>query len=338
MPYSEIISTGFRTLWRQKPLWLFGLLGTLLPALAAGIYLGSIFVWQQSFTRHLLALTTTQQLDYLTVMRILTLGLRGLAGVWSVLACVSLIGYAVNLVMRAATASEAARALAGENSQSERGLTAGVRRAFSFFVIDLLWWLPAVIVSICGVGFAIAAVAGLARSANVQDSGAIAADILGVVGVFFGSIACLGVLWLLYIIARSLLAPLMYQAAAQESFGVGQAVREGARLARAHIGPMLVILIFLTGLGLVLSFTLQLFTTPFSGVWAMNWAGMVEDLSNGIPPAPPSALGRTAFYGLGLLFGLATWLSSAFAQTFGLTLYAEVYRRLRPAPQTDEAN
>lgn len=330
MPYSEIINSAFRTLWRQKPLWLFGLLGTLLPGLSAGIYLGSMFVWQQSFMRHLMALTSTQQLDYLTVMRVLTVGLRGLAGAWSVLACVGLIGYFVNLVMRAATASEAARALAGENSQSERGLATGVRRAVSFFLIDLLWWLPAIVVSICGVVFAIAALGGLFSRANTQDADAMVGDVVGVFGLVFGSIGCLGLLWLFYSIARGLLAPLMYQAAGQESFGVGQAVRQGARLARTHLGPMLLFLIFLTGLGLVLSFILQIFTMPFSGVWAMNWAGMAEGMANGIPPAPPSAFGRTAFYGLGLLFGLATWLSSAFSQTFGLTLYAEVYRRLRP--------
>ncbi len=336
MPYSEIINTAFRTLWRQKPLWLFGLLGTLLPALGAGIYLGSMFVWQESFMRHLMALTSTQQLDYLTVMRVLTVGLRGLAGAWGVLACVGLIGYFVNLIMRAATASEAGRALAGESSQSERGLAIGVRRAVSFFVIDLLWWLPAIVVSICGVVFAIAALGGFLSRANTQDAEAMMGEVVGVFVVVFSSIGCLGLLWLLYAIARSLLAPLMYQAAAQESFGVGQAVRQGARLARAHLGPMLIFLIFLTGLGMVLSFTLQLFTTPFSGVWAMNWAGMAEDMANGMPPAPPSAFGRTAFYGLGLLFGLATWLSSAFVQTFGLTLYAEVYRRLRPPAQANE--
>lgn len=336
MPYSEIISISFRTLWREKPLWLFGLLGTLLPALGSGLYLGSMAVWQQSVLTHLMALTMTQQLDYLTVMRVLTLGVRGLAGSLGIMACLGLIGYIVNLAMRAATVSEASRALAGEHSQSERGLGAGARHALSFFIIDLLWWLPAIAFSVCAVVFAVGATAGLVRGINAQDMSGIASDFVGIFGLIFGSIGCLGLVWLLYGIARGLFSPLMYQAAAQENAGPVQALRQGGSLARAHLSPMLMILIFLTGLGLALGVALQIFIAPFGGVWAFSWTAIAENAANGIPPTPPSGLGRASFYLFGLLFGLATWLIRAFAQTFGLTLYAEVYRQLRRKVDSDD--
>ncbi|MBX7236600.1 MAG: hypothetical protein K1X65_19620 [Caldilineales bacterium] len=337
MPYNEIIRLGFRTLWRQKPLWLFGLLGTLLPALGAGLYFGGILVWQQSFLTQLMALTMNQQPDYLSVMRILTGGLRGLAGVWGALACIGLIGYVVNLVMRAATVTEASRALAGEHCQSERGLAAGARKALSFFVIDLLWWLPGVVLAIGAVAFVFVVLAGLVRGVNSQDPSGIAADFVGVFGLIFGSIGCLSLVGLLFVIARGLLAPLMYQAAAQENASLGQAIRMGGRLARAHLGPMFIFLLFLTGLGVALSFSIQLFTTPLSGFWAFRWAAITENLANGIPPAPPSGLEQTSFYLLGLFFGLATWLTSAVLQTLGLTMYAEIFRRLQAPAQTSHA-
>lgn len=330
MPYSEIINISFRTLGREKPLWLFGLLGTLLSSLGAGLYVGGVLVWQQSFMTRLVALAMTQQPDYLAVMRILTDSLGWLAGGWGIIACVSLVGYAANLVMRAATAAEAARSLAGQRSQAERGLAAGARKALSFFAIDLLWWLPALIVAVMGVALVFVVVAGLMRVVGNQDPSGLAVDFVGIFGLIFGGIGCLGLVWLLYNIARGLFAPLMYQAAAQEDAGLGEAVRRGGRLARAHLGPMLIFLIFLVGLGVVLSFVLQIFSAPLSGAWAFSWADIAENAANGIPPTPPSALGRTGFYLFGLLFGLAAWLIGAFSQTFGLTMYAEVYRRLRP--------
>lgn len=336
MPYSEIISTAFRTVWREKPLWLFGLMGTLLASLATGLSMGGMFAWQQSIMTQLMALTMTQQLDYLTVARILTVNLRGASSLWGVFACVTVLSYIVNLIMRAATVSEAGRALAGERSQAERGLGAGAGRAIYFFFLDLLWWLPVVVIFACVAGLALAGVAGLLSGVNSQNPYDITADVAGFFGLLLSSIACLGGLLLLYSILRGIFAPLMYQAVGlsadpQHRLGFGASLRHAGKLARAHLGAMLVFLVFLFGVGIAISLILRVFTIPLTGLWSLNMMSTIEDVANGVPPALPSALDRTSLYLIGLLFGLVSWLLTAFVQTFGLTLYAEVYRRLHAA-------
>lgn len=322
MPHSEIITTAFRTIWRQKTLWLFGLLGTLLPALAVGVFIGSFFVWQESFMIRFIDLAMTQEPDYLSVMRILSGGLGWLAAVWGAIACLWLIGYVINLVMRAATAHESGRALAGERSQSGRGLAMGLRKSFSFFVIDLLWQIPLVVLALVVVVFVFIVMAWLLRGANSQGAS-------GVLGLILGSVGCLSLLWLLFVVARGLFAPLMYQAAAQEHIGPGKAIRLGGRLARAHLGSMFVFFIFLTGLGVAFSFVSRIFTTPLSNLWTFRWTAMSENLVNGIPPAPPSDFGQAGLFLVGLFFGLIAWPIGAIIQTFGLAMYAEVLRRLQ---------
>lgn len=328
MPHSEIITIAFRTVWRQKPLWLFGLLGTLLPALAAGIFIGSFFVWQETFMIRFIDLAMTQEPDYLSVMRILSGGLGRLAAVWGAIACLWLVGYVVNLVTRAATASESGRALAGERSQSGRGLATGLRKSFSFFVIDLLWQIPLIVLAIGAVVFGFIVIVGLVRGASSSDASGVAVGFTGVFALIFGGLGCLSLLWLLFGVARGLFAPLMYQAAAQEHIGLGAAIRLGGRLARAHLGSMFVFFIFLTGLGVAFSFVSRIFTAPLSNFWTFRWTAMSENLANGIPPAPPSDFEQAGLFLVGLFFGLIAWLIGAIIRTFGLAMYAEVFRRL----------
>ena len=142
MPYGEIFVGTFKTIWRHKKLWLFGLLGLSLIALGNGMYLGIMLNWERRWFGLLGEMSqmpggpAPDQMMPGLIWVFVGLGILALAG---------LLGYLVNLVMRGATINEAAVAWRGEQSETGRGLRAGVARALHIFVIDLIWWLPGII-------------------------------------------------------------------------------------------------------------------------------------------------------------------------------------------------
>ena len=145
-------------------------------------------------------------------------------------------------------------------------------------------------------------------------------------------------------------APLMYQSAVAGRRGLGAAISEGWRMAKANLGAMIILAILLWILNIALGMLVSLFTFPFMLPWMSSWmqnfSGMMESASRGAPPQMPQ-FGNTGWLLVAtLVSGILTWLTASFMQSFRLTLYAGVYRHLggqsvpvepEPLPATDDA-
>jgi len=333
MPYGEIFVGTFKTIWRHKKLWLFGLLGLSLIALGNGMYMGIVLNWE----RHWFGLLgdTLQRPGGPGPDQMLS-GVVWIFVGMGVMALASLLGYLINLVMRGATINEAAVAWQGERSETERGLRAGVARALHIFVIDLLWWLPGLIFIGGGYVLGIIVYTGAMGTIpnNISDKNMIAVMLLSTLGL----IACIFALILVFGLLYGILGPLMYQSAVQGQRDLGTAIKEGWRLARAHLGPMfifwLLTLALWLGLRLLVSLVTLPLVLPWMGSWLRSWLTFMEQVRRGAQPTmPPLGAVPWGWVFLSVLGStIVTWLYMSFLQTFTLTMYAEVYRRLTGAP------
>jgi hypothetical protein len=127
-------------------------------------------------------------------------------------------------------------------------------------------------------------------------------------------------------------APLMYQSAVAGRRGLGAAISEGWRMAKANLGAMIIFAILLWILNIALGMLVSLFTFPFMLPWMSSWmqnfSGMMESASRGAPPQMPQ-FGNTGWLLVAtLVSGILTWLTASFMQSFRLTLYAGVYQHL----------
>ncbi len=337
MDYGDIFVGTFRTIWRHKLLWLFGMLGRLIMTLG-GIGAGLLSLrllpaWISFIERFSSgAVPTPGELPADLIQQLSTL--------WAGLLCVGFLGflvnYVVNLIMRGATIGEAAVAWGGQITDSGRGLRTGTGRALHLFVLDLLWWVPiALIVLIVVVGGFVSLV-GLAAAAGGNNQGAANASIL----LFCcGLPCCLLLFGVAVAVIYGTFSPLMYQAAVQSGRPggqrtLGQAFSEGWRLARTHWGAMFILWLLLAVLTIAGWALLAAISYPFnaaaSGGLADWFTALFENAQSGLPTAtPPMPAVNTGLLVLAsaveAVLGLLVY---GFLQTFGLTMYAEVYRRL----------
>ena len=113
MPYGEIVTDSFRLLWRQKRLLLFSLLGFLIIMIGLAIYQYSTLGIMNGYLSMMGAIVSDPYGDPSAAIENLgATGLGMLAG-FGALGLLSLIGYVVNLFMRAATLQEAREAWSG---------------------------------------------------------------------------------------------------------------------------------------------------------------------------------------------------------------------------------
>ncbi|PKO22037.1 MAG: hypothetical protein CVU38_11560 [Chloroflexi bacterium HGW-Chloroflexi-1] len=332
MSYGEVFAGTFRTIWRHKRLWLFGLLGVLLVAIGNGVYMGSVFSWQGRWFR-LMGETIDRPggPDALAGQM-----LRDMVWLWvglGVLAVAALASYAVNLVMRGATIDEAAIAWRGGRSETGRGLRAGLARAIHLFVIDLLWWAPGVL--FIGGGYVLGILVftvGIGASGQSRGGEPVFA-LFGVLGL----LCCPFLLIVIYALFNGIFAPLMYQSAVAGRRELGAAIKEGWRLARGHLGPMFIFWLLILGVSLVWGLLLSIVILPLNLPWLGSWAGMMKDAMNGVSPSFTgfANLKSSAWVMAGAAQVLSTLLYASFIQTFNLTMYAEVYRRLTDTPSPD---
>lgn len=337
MPYGEIFAGTFQQIWRHKKLWGFGLLGALLGSIGLGLYQAMTLRWQSQWYGMLGAPESWGATPPPGFMSDLMSGLTWMWVGLGLLVVLGLLGYVVNLVMRGAIIGEATVAWQGGRTVTGRGFKTGARRAVYLFLIDLLWTLPGLLL-VCGgsVGFFgfVAAADAWTRSG---DRGG------GIALLFFGLLCSVLCLALLTAAVTGVFAPLMYQAAVAGRRGAGAAVREGWRLARANLGPMIIFLLLLMALSLLLNLVMQAVTLPFSlpwlSSWLRDWTGLMEDMARGQAVDFPAMSG--VWFTLSLIVSaLLMLLTTSFVSTFGLTLYTEVYRRLAglpvPAPEVVE--
>jgi hypothetical protein len=344
MPFGELFTGTFGQIWRHKRLWLFGLLGLALTSIGLLVYQVFQYRWQSAWLTTLGDLTKNPGMmpeRYVSTMMSSMVWLWVGMGIWMV---VGLLGYIVNLVMRGATMNEAAIAWGGGRTRTGRGISAGAGRAAYVFVLDLLWLLPGLLL-VCG-GFG--AFAAVIAAAAVSDGGdAPGAVILSIIT----ALCCIFCLTLLVGLLSMVFAPLMYQSAVAGRRGLGAAIGEGWRMAKANLGAMIIFAILLWVLNIALGMLVSLLTFPFMlpwlGSWMQNINGMIESASRGMPPQMPQ-FGNTGWLLLAtLVSGILTWFTASFMQSFRLTLYAGVYWHLgglgeaiepEPLPSTDDTS
>lgn len=328
MNYGEIIVDSFHVIWREKKLWLLGIIGLCIGAIASGSYMASWFNWQSNFMASLTDPGFLASGDPEEMIRTILGRMGGLVGGMAIMGCASVIGYIVNLVMRGATIGEAGRAWRGDSVDISRGASAGAQNGLYIFLIDLLWWIVPALLMLCGAIAGIILFAtglGVVMSAGEESAGAVFASI-GTMFAFAGVLACVA---FLVAIARGLFGPLMYQSLVLGDNSLGDAIKEGWSLAKNNLGPMVLFLLFLFVLQLVLQMIIQFASYPLMGVWMAGWIGMRVGLVETGILAPPS-LGNSLLLVFGGLFvALVTLLVNSFLQTYALTLYARVYRILR---------
>jgi hypothetical protein len=333
MEYGEIFIGTFRTIWHHKRLWLFGILGQLIGALIGGI-IGAVFSLR--FLNSWFALMGSFIATNETSNEPMKQFFSQFVAWWGLFACllfiVGLASYIVDLIMRGAIIGEAGIAWSGGATNTRRGLSTGAGRAVTIFVLDLLWRVPMAI--IIGGAYAaaliafIAGIAGLSRQANA--GGGAAAVILGICGM----VCCLVVLGLLIAAFVGIFQPLMYQSAVQGRRSIGEAIAEGWRLARTHMGPLFIFWILILLVGLAGGLLVQLVAQPLSLAWSgslMGWMTQVMQSaqSGGTPVIPPMPAINSGFFLIMVLgLALAGLIVNSFVATFNLTLYAAVYRRL----------
>jgi hypothetical protein len=333
MDYGEIFIGTFRTIWRHKRLWLFGILGQIIGAVIGGIigaafslrFLNSWFSMMSSFMG-----TNESSAQFMQGL------LSQFFAWWGVFACliflVGLANYVVDLIMRGAIIGEAGIAWGGGATDTRRGLRTGANRAISIFVLDLLWRVPLAII-IGGVSAAtliafIGGVAGLSRQSGNGGGGA--AFLLGICG----AACCLVVLGLLIAAFIGIFQPLMYQSAVQGRRSIGEAIAEGWHLAASHLGPLFIFWILVLLVGLVAGLLVQIVAQPLSLAWSGSltaWiAQVMQSAESGRPPAlpPMPAINSGLFLLMIMLTALVGLVVNSFAATFNLTMYAAVYRRL----------
>ena len=326
MPYGEIVNTSLKLLWKEKNLWFFSLAGLALGSLGSLIYTLFYAGAQGAILRNMGDWMTAPSgaPDEFVAQMMQFYG--AMLGGGAIALCGALLGYIVNLIMRGAVISEAGKALVGESTDFGRGAREGANKAVSIFLIDLLWWLPAILVGLCVGGAFVAMFLNLiggAAAGNMEDASA-AMSALG--GVFATMLAMMCVM-LIYGIVLGIFAPLMYQALVLDEKSVGDAVRAGWNLAKANLGPMFVFLIIVVAARLALAILMQIIMAPFAGAWMMTWFQSFEDIGQGLPPSfNPMSAAMTGLMGVvGVALGL---LVNSFMQSFSLTMYANVYRRL----------
>jgi len=327
MPFGELFTGTFGQIWRHKRLWLFGLLGLALTSIGLLVYQAFQYRWQSGW------LTTMGDLMknpgmmpdwYFSTMMSSMVWLWVGMGIWLV---VGLLGYLVNLVMRGATMNEAAVAWGGGRTRTGRGLSVGAGRSVYVFLIDILWLLPGLLL-MCGGFGAFAAIIAAVAASNGGDEGAGGAFALTLITV----LCCIFCLALLIGLLSMVFAPLMYQSAVAGRRGLGAAISEGWRMAKANLGAMIIFAILLWVLNLALGMLVSLFTLPFMlpwmSSWMQDWGAIMESAGRGMPPQMPQFGNLGWLLVATLVSGLLTWLTASFMQSFRLTLYAGVYRHL----------
>ncbi len=134
MDYGKIVSETFGIIWKEKKLWLFGIIGLSLSALSSGLYLAWYFNWYGNFLSNFMNPALLDSGDPAMIMETLMGSMGWLFGGMGFMLCASLIGYILNLVMRGGTISEADLAWEGGSVEVGRGSRSGASHGLHLFI------------------------------------------------------------------------------------------------------------------------------------------------------------------------------------------------------------
>ena len=343
MNYGALITDSFRLIWREKRLWLLGLIGLLLYIFISALSLTMSIGWPNFWVTQIQEWRPGPGLPPAELLRQLWGAMGGLLWLFVLFMILALAHYGVSLVVRAAIISEAQQAWQGQPVVIGRGLQNGLRHALGLFLIDLLWVLPMLLVNLFFVIIAFGAFFAIFNAA-ITDNGGNAGPALGGLGVTLVLAGCcLPIFALAWLTMYSIYSPMMYQSLVQQGLPPGAAIRTGWQMGRAHWKPLLVValLLFLVGALVVaiqqtIAIPVQFSTMPF---WMPDFKPWLPDSNQSVYYEY-----RPAFYQnlpadftfskwLWLIFGwgatTAVYLiTMSFSQSFGLTLYARVYQEL----------
>jgi len=324
MDYGKVINQGLSAVWRHKALWLLGCLGVVLGGLGSGF--NSVFQirWQLDFQRTMFlnlellegqGPMTPQQFE--EFWRALLGGMAGLYAALGLAMLLTFFGYLVSLVTRGAIIDQVASAAMTGTVNWRQGLRVGLNRAPHVFLIDLVWWLPSIV--LFGGLFACAFIGLISSTTTAGRTGE------PNLGMFFAFSICfpclLLILALVYGVVKGLFAPLMYQHTVQRRADFAESIRTGWRLAAANLGPMFILLLVMFVLGVVLGIVILMFTMPLT--WLGMGLGYARPLGElpGIVQTGPLLL-------VGLAFTVVYTLLGGFVQAAGLAIYTHAYREL----------
>ena len=333
MPFGEIFTGAFRLIWRHKKLFLFTLIGLSLYALGLLVYQLAGVVWLGQYMNWMSGVMRNPGVN---PERMMGEFFSGMASVWigaSIFLLLSLLSYFVSLVTTSGLILEADRARSGEPVAVGRGLRDGLGRAGHLFLVQMVWVLPGLLLS-CGalIGF-FALMAGTAAASGNGNDGA-----SGLLGISWLTCICGSVCFgLLYAVFAGIFQPLMAQSAVAGRRGVGEAIREGWRLAREHLGAVIIFWLLAALTTIVVTIALQTITTlinlPLTGVWFAGMGRMMEAMRAGRTPELPGVSAPlyllTSLVSLGVT--LLAWLG---LQTFVPVMWNGVYRHLVGAAPT----
>ena len=334
MQYGQIFSDTFRILWREKKLWVFGLIGLALSSVlgmvggAAGLNFQRQVI--ETVNRELSRGRPGGEDEVLAMI----LGNFAIFGVLIGLVLLgALVSYVINLAMRAGTVREAMRAWNGESVSIRRGSREGASSMLGFFGVDVLWAiLPMLVV---GGAYALTFVSIFSIAAADAQGGASDTAAVGVIGSILLAICCLAIFALLYAAVYAIFAPMMYQSLAQGRRSFGDALSEAWALGKAHWGTLIVFALMVWGIGLVFSLVVQLITTPFSGLFMGDWMESIVTGMEGANPVMPMP-NYGIMIPLLMVTTILSYLTTSFLQSFRFTLYAKVYGELT-APEMPES-
>ncbi len=328
MPYGAIFSNTLRLIWKEKKLWLFAIIGLLLSALVSLIYLVQVLNWQSAMLAFATDPAGISNVDSDAFFSTVVGGVRTIFGGITLMGAAGLIGYILNLIMRGATISEADQVLAGGDADVGRGSRVGLSRALRLFGVDLLWWIPLLVILVSGVVYgwnSISSYIGL-FSGGHESTAELVASFNSIVSGLSNTVAILSCLTLVFIVLRVLFAPLMYQSAVQGKVSFFGALKQGFGLAISNLGAMIVFLILILILQIVLVIILLLLAVPLMGIWMSSWTNQMIGFFMGSEAA--SGAGSTLAIIASLILALLVFLASTYVQSFKLSLYANMYRRL----------
>ncbi len=324
MNYGEIFADTLKLIWRRKKLWVIAWLGSALMMVAMTIYMISIFGVQSIFLPMVMSQAASpEELGAMMSPAMLRMGI-----VLVLSALFFVVSYFINLIARGGGISEAGAAWEGDAVYVRRGLDAGLRKAPTLFLLDLLWGLPSLLLGVLSLVLMASSFAPFFSA--LQNGGDMDGDAaFRVFGSLMGGamlIVCLG--WL-YSIFRGIFSPLMYQSAVIGRKSLRAAIAEGWRLALSHIGPMFIFWLLLLATSLAMGVVMQVLLTPLSMLLMGPWMQMMNSLDSQAPVAAPGPASWILTGVVGLGFGVIMWLSMSLLQAITLTLYARVYQELR---------
>ncbi|MCP4168098.1 MAG: hypothetical protein GY759_19695 [Chloroflexi bacterium] len=329
MDYGSLFADTLRLLWRQKKLWVLGMLGMFLSATGVAIYLG---IGLSSYFRIVSMIVDPSMFESVGEYEIYNQFFGNIAillGGLGAMVCLSVLGYIITLVTRGGIIGEASLAWEGEQVAIRRGLRTGIGRVLAMFAIDVLWYLPIMLfigcVYVVGLGAVFGIGSGFGKGLETGEPGATIVLLSSIIGLI-GIVLCLS---LVLAIAQGVFAPMMYQSTVQDRRSLGDAIREGWSLARASLGTMVILLIIVFGMTLLTGFITQIAMSPLMGIWMSSGFATMMSFTQDIPPASPGPLNSVLLVFGSILVGVVTMVVSGFMQAFKLTLYARAYQLLK---------